>query len=150
MQVILLEKIGKLGKLGDEVRVKNGFARNYLIPQGKAQRATPENRAEFAARRAELEAQQAAILNTAQALAHKLAGVKISLTRKSSIDGRLFGSVTQVDIVENLAQQGIEVHKSMIKLPQNEHLKTTGEYIATLSLHHEVVLDITVEVIAEV
>ena len=148
MQVILLEKVGNLGSLGDVVKVKDGFGRNFLIPQGKAKRATEANKAEFAARRAELEKQQAAILAAAQARGEKLAGFVVAISQKAGVDGRLFGSVTNGDIAEALAAQGHEVVKSLVRLP-NGPLKTVGDHAVSVALHHDVVVDITVSVSAE-
>ncbi len=148
MQVILLEKVGNLGGLGDVVKVKDGFGRNYLIPQGKAKRATEANKAEFAARRAELEKQQAAILAAAQARGEKLDGFTVSITQKAGVDGRLFGSVTNGDIAEALVATGHEVVKAAIRLP-NGPLKTVGDHAVSVALHHDVVVNITVSVVAE-
>ncbi|HQS38196.1 MAG: 50S ribosomal protein L9 [Methylotenera sp. 24-45-7] len=148
MQVILLEKVGNLGGLGDVVKVKDGFGRNFLIPQGKAKRATEANKAEFAARRAELEKQQAAILSAAQARGEKLAGFVVTVTQKAGVDGRLFGSVTNGDIAEALVAAGHEVVKASIRLP-NGPLKTIGDHAVSIALHHDVVVDITVTVVAE-
>ncbi len=148
MQIILLEKVGNLGNLGDVVKVKDGFGRNFLIPQGKAKRATEANKAEFAARRAELEKQQAVILAAAQARAEKLAGFVVSVAQKAGVDGRLFGSVTNGDIAEALLAQGHEVVKALVRLP-NGPLKTVGDHAVSVALHHDVVVDITVSVSAE-
>ncbi|MBM3351241.1 MAG: 50S ribosomal protein L9 [Betaproteobacteria bacterium] len=148
MQVILLEKVANLGVLGDVVKVKDGFGRNFLIPQGKAKRATEANKAEFATRRAELEKQQAAILASAQARGEKLAGFVVSVTQKAGVDGRLFGSVTNNDIAESLKAAGHEVAKSEVRLP-NGPLKTTGDHPVSVALHHDVVVNVTVSVIAE-
>jgi large subunit ribosomal protein L9 len=148
MQVILLEKVGNLGGLGDVVKVKDGFGRNFLIPQGKAKRATEANKAEFAARRAELEKQQAAILAVAQARGEKLEGFAVSITQKAGVDGRLFGSVTNGDIAEALVAVGHEVVKAAIRLP-NGPLKTIGDHAVSVALHHDVVVNITVSVAAE-
>lgn len=148
MQVILLEKVGNLGGLGDVVKVKDGFGRNFLIPQGKAKRATEANKAEFAARRAELEKQQAAILAAAQARGEKLDGYTVSIAQKAGVDGRLFGSVTNGDIAEALVAAGHEVVKAAIRLP-NGPLKTVGDHAVSVALHHDVVVNITVSVVAE-
>ncbi len=148
MQVILLEKVGNLGGLGDVVKVKDGFGRNFLIPQGKAKRATEANKAEFAARRVELEKQQAAILAAAQARGEKLAGFVVAISQKAGVDGRLFGSVTNGDIAEALVAQGHDVAKAAIRLP-NGPLKTIGDHAVSVALHHDVVVDITVSVSAE-
>jgi large subunit ribosomal protein L9 len=148
MQVILLEKVGNLGNLGDVVKVKDGFGRNFLIPQGKAKRATEANKAEFAARRVELEKQQAAILTAAQARGEKLTGYVVAISQKAGVDGRLFGSVTNGDIAEALKAQGFEIVKSEVRMP-NGPLKTIGEHVVTLALHHDVTVDVTVSVTAE-
>jgi len=148
MQVILLEKVGNLGGLGDVVKVKDGFGRNFLIPQGKAKRATEANKAEFAARRADLEKQQAAILTVAQARGEKLEGFAVKITQKAGVDGRLFGSVTNGDIAEALVAAGHEVAKASIRLP-NGPLKTIGDHSVSVALHHDVVVNITVTVVAE-
>ena len=148
MQVILLEKVGNLGGLGDVVKVKDGFGRNFLIPQGKAKRATEANKAEFAARRADLEKQQAAILTAAQARGEKLAGFVVTVTQKAGVDGRLFGSVTNGDIAEALVAAGHEVVKASVRLP-NGPLKTIGDHAVSVALHHDVVVEITVTVVAE-
>ena len=148
MQVILLEKVANLGNLGDEVRVKDGFGRNFLIPQGKAKRATEANRAEFAARRAELEKQQAALLAAAQKRGEKLAGFTLQISQKVGEDGRLFGSVTNSDIAEALTAQKFEVVKSEVRMPLGP-LKTVGDHTVSIALHHDVVVDITVSVLGE-
>jgi large subunit ribosomal protein L9 len=148
MQVILLEKVANLGVLGDIVKVKDGFGRNFLIPQGKAKRATEANKAEFAARRAELEKQQADILVAAKARGEKLAGVNVKITQKAGVDGRLFGSVSNIDVAEALKAQGLEVVKSEVRMPTGP-LKTIGDFPVSVALHHDVVVDITVTVVAE-
>lgn len=148
MQVILLEKVANLGNLGDVVRVKDGYGRNFLIPQGKAKRATEANKAEFEARRAELEKQQAALLDAAKARGEKLAGYMLQVTQKAGVDGRLFGSVTNTDIAEALSAQGFEVSKSEIRMPQGP-LKTVGDHPVSIALHHDVVVEITVSVLGE-
>jgi large subunit ribosomal protein L9 len=148
MQIILLEKVGNLGNLGDVVKVKDGFGRNFLIPQGKAKRATEANKAEFAARRVELEKQQAAILTAAQARGEKLNGHVVAISQKAGVDGRLFGSVTNGDIAEALVAQGFEVVKAEVRMP-NGPLKTIGDHVVTLALHHDVTVDVTVTVTAE-
>ena len=148
MQVILLEKVVNLGNLGDIVKVKDGYGRNFLIPQGKAKRATEANKAEFAARRAELEKQQAELLAAAQKRAEKLAGYLVQVTQKAGVDGRLFGSVTNFDIAESLTAQGFEVSKSEVRMP-NGPLKTIGDHPVSIALHHDVVVDITVSVLGE-
>jgi len=148
MQVILLEKVGNLGGLGDVVKVKDGFGRNYLIPQGKAKRATEANKAEFAARRAELEKQQAAILAAAQARGEKLAGYVLTVTQKAGVDGRLFGSVTNHDVAEALKGKGFSIEKASIRMPTGP-LKIVGDHPLSVAVHTDVVVEITVQVIGE-
>ena len=148
MQVILMERLANLGNLGDVVKVKDGYARNYLIPQGKAKRATEENLKAFEARRAELEKAQAAALAQAQERGAKLDGLTIQITQKAGPDGRLFGSVTNYDIVESLTKQGHEVERSMIRMPQGP-LKQVGEYPIQIALHTDVLANVTVTVVAE-
>jgi large subunit ribosomal protein L9 len=149
MQVILLDKIINLGSLGDIVKVKDGYARNYLIPTGRARRATEANKAEFEARRAELERQSAERLAKAQEQAGKLNGNVIKLTQKAGVDGRLFGSVTNHDIAEELKKQGFDdVHKSQIRLPSGP-IKTVGDTTVGISLHTDVVAEVTVSVYGE-
>src|SRR4030095_10588100 len=148
MQVILLEKIANIGNLGDVVKVKNGFARNFLIPQGKAKRATPENLKLLESKRAELEAAAGAKLEAAQALAEKLEGANVRITQKAGVDGRLFGSVTNVDIVDALKSQGIEIEKAMIRMPEGP-LKHVGDFPLTVAPHTDVVAHITVTVIGD-
>ena len=148
MQIILLEKVANLGILGDIVKVKDGFGRNFLIPQGKAKRATETNKAEFAARRAELEKQQADILTDATARGEKLAGYVLTVSQKAGVDGRLFGSVTNGDIADGLLAAGFEVAKSLVRMP-NGPLKTIGDHAVSVALHHDIVVDITVTVVGE-
>ena len=148
MQVILLEKVANLGELGAVVKVKDGFARNFLIPQGKAKRATPANLKEFEGRRAELEKKANEQLTGAQERAEKIEGLKIDISVKSGVDGRLFGSVTNADIAEALGKQGLNVKKAEIRMPQGP-LKHIGEYPITLQLHTDVLAHITVHVVAE-
>lgn len=148
MEVILLEKVPNLGTLGDIVKVKDGFGRNFLIPQGKAKRATEANKAEIEARRAELERQQADILTAAKARGEKLAGTSVEIAQKAGEDGRLFGSVTNHDIAAALTAKGVEVAKSEVRLPSGP-LKSIGEFPVSIALHHDVVVDITVNVVAE-
>jgi large subunit ribosomal protein L9 len=148
MQVILLEKVANLGQLGDVVRVKDGFARNYLIPHGKARRATPENLAEFEKRRAELETNQAQALAAAQEKGAKLDALTVQIAQKAGVDGKLFGSVTNFDIAEALGKQGFEVSKSAIRMPQGP-LKVVGEHPLKVALHTDVVVTVTVAVVAE-
>ena len=147
MQIILLEKIGGLGNLGDIVTVKNGYARNFLIPAGKAKRATEANMKEFEARRAELEAKQAEILADAKARQEKLEGQTITVAQKAGVDGRLFGSVTNADIAEAIVATGIQAAKANVRLP-NGPLKAVGEYEVEVALHTDAVAKITVAVIA--
>ncbi|MDE3010666.1 MAG: 50S ribosomal protein L9 [Pseudomonadota bacterium] len=148
MEIILMEKVVNLGQLGDIVKVKDGYARNFLIPQGKAKRATAANRAQFEERRAELERQQADALGRAQARAQQLEGLVLAIGQKAGVDGRLFGSVTNVDIVEALKAQGIEASKTEVRMP-NGPLKTIGEHSVTLALHTDVVAALTVQVSGE-
>ncbi len=148
MQVILMEKVVNLGSLGDVVKVKDGFARNFLIPQGKARRATPENLAEFERRRGDLERAQADALGAAQARAAQLDGLTVQVTRKAGADGRLFGSVSTYDIAEALQGLGHEVERSAIRLPQGP-LKAIGDYPIALALHSDVLVHITVSVLGE-
>ena len=148
MQIILLEKVINLGGLGDVVKVKDGYARNFLIPQGKARRATPANLAEFESRRAELEAAQSAALAAAQAQGAKLDGLLVQITQKAGVDGRLFGSVTTIDIADALKAQGFEVERSSIRLPQGP-LKQIGDFDIAISLHTDVVVHIKVSVLSE-
>ena len=148
MQVILMEKVHNLGQLGDIVKVKDGFARNFLIPQGKAKRATDSAIAEFQSRRAELELQQGKSLAESQARAASLEGLMIQITQNAGVDGRLFGSVTNYDIAETLKAQGHEVSKAMVRMPQGP-LKQVGDYPITLDLHADVTATITVSVLGE-
>ena len=148
MQVILLEKIVNLGSLGEIVKVRDGFARNYLIPQGKAKRATEANVAEFEKRRGELERAQADALTKAQEKAAKLDGLMVQITQKAGVDGKLFGSVGNVDISDALKAQGIEVPKAAIRMPQGP-LKQVGDHPLKIALHADVVVTITVSVLGE-
>lgn len=149
MQIILLEKVVNLGNLGDVVRVKNGYARNFLIPQKMAKRATDAALKEFEARRAELEKIQADKLAAAQTVAQRLEGYSVSVTQKAGVDGRLFGSVTNFDVAAALKQAGFEsVEKGMVRLP-NGPLKTIGEFPLEVGLHTDVVANITVVVVGE-
>lgn len=148
MQIILLEKIGNLGQLGDIVNVKKGYARNYLIPQGKAKWATESAIAEFNTKRAELEKKQTEKLGSAQALAAKLNGLLLQVTQKSGVDGKLFGSVTSSNILESLKTQGFSVEKSMIRMPEGQ-IKQIGDYPITIAIHHDVLAQITVSVLGE-
>jgi len=148
MQVILMEKLANLGNLGDVVKVKDGYARNYLIPQGKAKRATEENLKAFEARRAELEKAQAAALAQAQERGAKLEGLALKVAQKAGVDGRLFGSVTNYDIVAALKAQGFEVERSQVRMPAGA-LKQVGDYPLQIALHTDVVVTIAVSVIGE-
>jgi large subunit ribosomal protein L9 len=148
MQVILLEKIANLGSLGDIVKVKDGFARNFLIPHGKAKRATPENIAEFEQRRAGLEQTQSQALAAARDQAAKLDGLMIQITQKAGVDGKLFGSVTNVDISEALKTQGFDVPRAVIRMPQGP-LKAVGDHPIRIALHADVLVTVTVSVLGE-
>jgi large subunit ribosomal protein L9 len=148
MQIILLEKVVNLGNLGDIVKVKDGYARNFLIPNKKARRATKEALAEFEVRRAELEKSAAEKLAAAQAQGEKLAGLTVQISQKAGVDGRLFGSVTNADIAEALGKQGFEVEKSQVRLPEGP-LKMVGEHPVQVSLHTDVLVDVTVAVVGE-
>ena len=148
MQIILMEKVANLGQLGDVVKVRNGYARNFLIPQGKAKRATPVAIAEFEARRAELEKTQADIIAAAESQADKLNGLMVQVTRKAGMDGKLFGSVTNADIEEALQAQGITIERAMIRMPQGP-LKQVGDHPITIALHSDVVASIVVSVLGE-
>ena len=148
MQIILLEKVVNLGNLGDIVKVKDGYARNFLIPQGKAKRATQANLAEFEARRAELERVQAEKLAAAQEAAAKLEGVTVQVARKAGMDGRLFGSVGNADIAEALAAQGFAIDRAAIRMPEGP-LKQVGDVQLEIGLHADVVATITVSVVGE-
>jgi large subunit ribosomal protein L9 len=148
MQVILLEKVVNLGGLGDVVKVRDGFARNYLIPNGKAKRATPENVKEFEGRRGELERAQNEALTKAQEKAAKLDGLMVQVTQKAGVDGKLFGSVTNVDVSEALKAQGFDVPKAEIRMPQGP-LKQVGDHPLKIALHADVVVTVTVSVLGE-
>jgi len=148
MQVILMEKLANLGNLGDVVKVKDGYARNFLIPTGKAKRATEENLKVFEARRAELEKAQAAALSQAQERGAKLDGQTLKITQKAGVDGKLFGSVTNYDIVDALKAQGFEVERSQVRMPTGA-LKQVGDVQLQIALHTDVVVTITVSVIGE-
>ena len=149
MQIILIEKIGGLGNLGDVVTVKNGYARNFLVPSGKAKRATAANLQEFEARRAELEAKQAEILADAQARQEKLDGQTITVAQKAGVDGRLFGSVTNAAIADAIRAAGVEAAKANVHLPAGP-FKAVGEYEVEVALHTDAVAKITVAVVAAV
>jgi large subunit ribosomal protein L9 len=148
MQIILLEKVVNLGNLGEVVKVKDGYARNFLIPQRKARRATTTALAEFEVKRAELEKVAAAKLAAAQAQGEKLGGQAVQISQKSGVDGRLFGSVTNSDIAEALTKQGFAVEKAQVRLPTGP-LKTTGDHAVSVSLHTDVVVDVTIAVVGE-
>ena len=148
MQIILLEKVVNLGGLGDVVKVRDGFARNFLIPQGKAKRATKENLAQFEQRRAELEKAQAQQLSEAQGKAEKLEGLAVQISQKAGVDGKLFGSVTNADVAEALKAQGFEVAKANVRMPQGP-LKNIGEHPLKVALHTDVVVTVNVTVVPE-
>jgi large subunit ribosomal protein L9 len=148
MQVILLEKVINLGGLGDVVKVKEGYARNYLIPHGKAKRATPDNLAAFEARRGDLEHAQNEALTKAQEAGARIDGLTVQISRKAGVDGRLFGSVTTYDIVEALQAQGFTIERATIRLPQGP-LKQVGDSSLAIALHSDVVVHITVSVLGE-
>lgn len=148
MQIILLDKVVNLGNLGEIVKVKDGYARNFLIPSGRARRATAAAKAEFEAKRAELEKVAAEKLAAAQAEGEKLSGGTVKLTQKSGVDGRLFGSVTNHDIAEELNKQGYKVVKSQVRLP-NGPIKMVGDSTVSVALHTDVVVDVTVSVYGE-
>lgn len=148
MQIILLEKVINVGNLGDVVKVKDGYARNFLIPQKMARRATASAVAEFEVKRAELEKAAAAKLAASQAEGEKLGGMTITIAQKAGVDGRLFGSVTNFDVAEALSKQGFAVEKANVRMP-NGPLKTTGEHAVSVALHTDVVVDITVAVVGE-
>jgi len=148
MQVILMEKMANLGQLGDIVKVKNGYARNFLIPTGRAKRATEGNKAEFEARRIELEAAEKAKLADALARVEKLSGLTVQIVQKAGVDGKLFGSVTNGDISDALKALGFAVDKANVRMP-NGHIKMIGDHPITLGLHTDVVANITVSVLGE-
>ncbi|MFC4929764.1 50S ribosomal protein L9 [Massilia sp. GCM10023247] len=148
MQVILLEKVVNVGNLGDVVKVKDGYARNFLIPQKMARRATQAAVAEFEVKRAELEKAAAEKLAASQAQGDKLGGMTITIAQKAGVDGRLFGSVTNFDIAEALTKQGFAVEKAQVRLPTGP-LKTTGEHPVAVALHTDVVAEITIAVVGE-
>ena len=148
MQIILLEKVVNLGNLGDIVKVKDGYARNFLIPNKQARRATKEALAEFEVRRAELEKIAAEKLAAAQAQGEKLAGSTVQINQKAGVDGRLFGSVTNADIADALVKQGFAVEKAQVRLPEGP-LKLVGDHAVQISLHSDVLVDVNVAVIGE-
>ena len=149
MQIILLEKVANLGNLGDVVKVKDGYARNFLIPTRQARRATESAIKEFEAKRAELEKVAAEKLSAAQALGEKINGNTVTISQKAGVDGRLFGSVTNADIAEALTKAGTAIVKSQVRLP-NGPLKTVGEFPINVAPHTDVVVEVTVKVVAEV
>jgi large subunit ribosomal protein L9 len=149
MQIILLEKVGKLGNLGDVVKVKDGFARNYLIPTKQARRATEAAIKEFEAKRADLEKAAQAKLDAAKSLGEKLSGKTVRIVQKAGVDGRLFGSVTNNDVAEGLTKLGLAVLKAQVRMP-NGPIKTVGDHVVTVSPHGDVVAEVTVQVVAQV
>jgi large subunit ribosomal protein L9 len=148
MQVILLEKVANLGNLGDVVKVKDGFARNFLIPTRRARRATEAALKEFETRRAELEKAAADKLAAAQTLADQLQGRVVRVAQKAGVDGRLFGSVTNHDIAEGLAQMGLKVGKGQVRMPSGP-IKTVGDHTVTVAPHGDIVVEIAVQVVAQ-
>ncbi|WP_374585772.1 50S ribosomal protein L9 [Ideonella dechloratans] len=148
MQIILLEKVANLGNLGDIVKVKDGYARNFLIPTKRARRATDVAIKEFEARRAELEKVAAEKLAAAQAVGEKLAGLTVTVAQKAGVDGRLFGSVTNHDVADALGKIGFEIPKAHVRMPHGP-LKAVGEFPVSVAAHTDVVVDITVKVVAE-
>jgi large subunit ribosomal protein L9 len=148
MQVILLDKVANLGNLGDVVKVKDGYARNFLIPTKRARRATETAIKEFEARRADLEKAAADKLGAAQAVGDKLSGKTVTIAQKAGVDGRLFGSVTNADIADGLKKIGFDIAKAQVRLP-NGPLKTVGEHPVSVAAHTDVVVEITVAVVAE-
>ena len=148
MQIILLDKVANLGNLGDIVKVKDGYARNFLIPTKRARRATDAAIKEFEARRAELEKAAAEKLAAAQALGEKLTGLVVTVTQKAGVDGRLFGSVTNHDVAEALSKQGFEIAKAQVRMPHGP-LKAVGEFPVNVAAHTDVVVEITVKVVGE-
>ncbi len=148
MQIILLEKVVNLGNLGEVVRVKDGYARNFLIPQRMARRATASAVAEFEVKRAELEKAASAKLAAAQAQGEKLSGLTVQISQKSGVDGRLFGSVTNHDVAEALTKQGFAVEKAQVRMP-NGPLKTAGDHALSVALHTDVIAEIIISVIGD-
>ncbi|OGB21948.1 MAG: 50S ribosomal protein L9 [Burkholderiales bacterium RIFCSPLOWO2_02_FULL_57_36] len=148
MQVILLEKVVNLGNLGEVVRVKDGYARNFLIPQRLARRATANALAEFETKRAELENAAAGKLSVARTQGEKLNGLTVQISQKAGVDGRLFGSITNFDIAEALTKQGFPVEKAQVRMPQGP-LKLVGDHAVSVALHTDVVVDVTVAVLGE-
>ncbi len=148
MQIILLEKVGKLGNLGDVVKVKDGYARNYLIPGKLARRATESAIKEFEGRRAELEKVAAGKLAAAQALGEQMAGKTVRIAQKAGVDGRLFGSVTNADVAEALTKAGMAVQKAQVRMPTGP-LKTVGEHPVSIAAHTDVVVEVTIHVVPQ-
>lgn len=148
MQIILLDKVVNLGNLGEIVKVKDGYARNFLIPSGRARRATEAAKQEFEAKRAELEKAAAAKLAEAQALGEKMAGITVKLSQKAGVDGRLFGSVTNLDIAEELNKLGYQLSKAQIRMPTGP-IKTVSENVVSVALHTDVVVEVNVSVLGE-
>jgi large subunit ribosomal protein L9 len=148
MQIILLDKIGKLGNLGDVVKVKDGYARNYLIPGKMARRATESAIKEFEGRRADLEKAAADKLAAAQTLGEQMAGKTVRIAQKAGVDGRLFGSVTNADVAEGLSKMGLAVSKSQVRMPSGP-LKVVGEHTVNVAAHSDVVVEVTVQVVAQ-
>ncbi|MBL0085970.1 MAG: 50S ribosomal protein L9 [Ideonella sp.] len=148
MQVILLEKMANLGNLGDVVKVKDGFARNYLIPTKRARRATEAAIKEFEVRRADLEKVAADKLLAAQSLGEKLSGKTVKISQKSGVDGRLFGSVTNADIADGLKKMGFDIAKAQVRMPTGP-LKTVGEHPVSVAAHTDVLVEVTVHVVPE-
>jgi large subunit ribosomal protein L9 len=148
MQVILLDRIAKLGKLGEVVRVRDGYARNFLIPKGLAKRATQKAIADFERQKVELEQKASDKLKKAQELGSRLSGIVVEIVQKAGVDGRLFGSVTNQDIVEKLGNDGIEITKSQVNMPEGP-IKSAGEHLIRVSPHSEVVVELSIKVVPE-
>jgi large subunit ribosomal protein L9 len=148
MEIILLQKVANLGNIGDRVKVKSGYARNFLLPKGKATLATPENIAKFEAQRAELERKAQAELESAQARAKKLEGFKLTLTAKAGGEGKLFGSIGTADIADGIKRAGHDIERSEVRLP-NGPIRVAGEHVVQLHLHTDVTVDLSVVVVGE-
>ena len=148
MQVILLDRIAKLGKLGEVVRVRDGYARNFLIPKGLAKRATQKAIADFERQKEELEQKASDKLKKAKDLGNRLSGMVVEIVQKAGVDGRLFGSVTNQDIVEKLGNNGIEITKSQVSMPEGP-IKSAGDHLIRVSPHSEVVVEFTIKVVPE-
>ena len=149
MQVILLDRIAKLGKLGEVVRVRDGYARNFLIPKGLAKRATQKAIADFDRQKEELEQKASDKLKKAKDLGARLSGMVVEIVQKAGVDGRLFGSVTNQDIVEKLGNNGIEITKAQVNMPEGP-IKSAGDHLIRVSPHSEVVVEFTIRVVPEV